>query len=128
MIPPSTHSPQPHPETSPLSPAERTPIFLWRARQGDARTAPAERKGKKDKSYQTKTKKCCEGREMDNNLDCQCFGHSLHRAMMIDMAEKMHAKASFESVNVSGCPNIMRYFIPQSAPSLCETSVAVKWS
>ena len=65
------------------------------------------------------------GREMDNNLDCQFFGHSLHRAMMLDMAEKMHAKASFESVNVFGCPNIMRYFIPQSAPSLCETSAAV---
>ena len=45
--------------------------------------------------------------------------------MMLDMAEKMHAKASFESVNVFGCPNIMRYFIPQSAPSLCETSAAV---
>ena len=62
---------------------------------------------------------------MDNNLDCQFFSHSLHRAMMLDMAEKMHAKASFESVNVYCCPNIMRYFIPQSAPGLCETSAAI---
>ena len=45
--------------------------------------------------------------------------------MMLDVAEIMHVKANFESVNVFGCPNIMRYFIPQSAPSLCETSAAV---
>ena len=62
---------------------------------------------------------------MDNNLDRKFFGHSLHGAMMLDTAEKMHAKASSENVNVFGCPNIMRYFIPQSAPSLCETSAAV---
>ena len=63
---------------------------------------------------------------MENNLDCESFlGHSLHGAMMLDVAEIMHAKASFESVNVFGCLNIMRYFIPQSAPSLCETSAAV---
>ena len=63
---------------------------------------------------------------MENNLDCQSFfGHSLHGAMMQDVVEIMHAKASFESVNGFGCPNIMRHFIPQSAPSLCETSAAV---
>ena len=52
---------------------------------------------------------------MENNLDCQSFfGHSLHGAMMLDVAAIMHANfnnASFESVNVFGCPNIMRYFI-----------------
>ena len=41
------------------------------------------------------------------------------------MAEKMHVEASFESVNVFGCLNITRYFIPQSAPSLYGTSAAV---
>ena len=44
---------------------------------------------------------------------------------MLDVAEIMHARASSESVNVFGCPNIIRYFIPQSAPSLCKTSAAV---
>ena len=62
---------------------------------------------------------------MDNNFDCQLFGRSLYGAMLLDMVEKMHAEAIYESVNVFGCLNIRRYFIPQSAPSLCETSAAV---
>ena len=53
------------------------------------------------------------------------YGHSMHEAMLLDMVEKMQAEASFESVNVFGCLNIIRYFIPQPAPSLCETSAAV---
>ena len=40
---------------------------------------------------------------MDNNFDCQFFGQSLHGAMLLDMAEKMQAEASFESVNVFSC-------------------------
>ena len=50
---------------------------------------------------------------MDNNFDCQFFGHNLHGAMLLDMAQKMHAEASFESANAFGCLDIIRYFIPQ---------------
>ena len=38
-------------------------------------------------------------------LTVNFFCHSLHGAMLLDMAEKMHAEASFESV--FGCLNII---------------------
>ena len=45
--------------------------------------------------------------------------------MLLDMAEKMYTEASFESINTFDCLNMIRYFIPQSAPSVCQTSAAI---
>ena len=53
--------------------------------------------------------------------------HSLHGAILLNMAEKIHKEASSESINASRCLNVhvIKYFIPQSAPNLCKTSAAI---
>ena len=41
------------------------------------------------------------------------------------MTEEMYTEAGFESINAFGSLIIIRYFIPQSAPSLCKISTSV---